>query len=92
MTFQAFIEGYGGSKSYIKFSSNEQNEPWSLTHAVYYFSQGDLPEGVFMYGPSYPGRDGDGGFISIRTMGVGLWIGAPRIRLHRMFGLSFAKQ
>ena len=38
MMFQALIEGYGRSKSYIEFSSNEENEPYSLTHMVYYFS------------------------------------------------------
>ena len=32
------------SKSHINISFNEQNEPYSLTHAVYYFSQGNLPE------------------------------------------------
>ena len=41
MLFQAPIEGYGRSKSYIKFPSNE---PYSLTHVVYYFSGDDLPE------------------------------------------------
>ena len=43
-TFQALIEGYSSSRSYINFSSNEFNEPHRLTHVVYYFSQGDLPE------------------------------------------------
>ena len=44
MMFQALIEGYVRSKSYTKFSSNEYIEPNSLTHVVYYFLQGDLPE------------------------------------------------
>ena len=44
MTLQALIEGYGRSKSSVICSSNEQNEPYSLTHVVDYFSQGDLPE------------------------------------------------
>ena len=47
MTFQALIKGYGRFKSYIIFSSNEKNEPYSLTHMVYYFSQGDLPEQTY---------------------------------------------
>ena len=38
MMFQALIEGYGKSKSYIKKISNEYNEPYSLTRMVYYFS------------------------------------------------------
>ena len=44
MTLKALIEGYGRSKSYIPFFSNEENEPYSLTRVVYYFSEGDLHE------------------------------------------------
>ena len=32
MMFQALIEVYGRSKSYMIFSSNEEKEPCSLTH------------------------------------------------------------
>ena len=43
MTLQTLIEGYGRYKSYMFLPSNEQNEPYSVTHVVYYFLQGDLP-------------------------------------------------